>query len=167
MGTLGGILILLALVVFFYLVGKWEIASYRRDAAKVRLGFEERPDVARSAADWGVANDVPAWVIDGVLNVLVRVSDFSTGLDAGHVRPARLLPADTLGQDLGYHLDSLAFFELNIGIEKEFGMGLPGGAWKDVVTVGDVVRMVAARIRSRPPRSWTLWERLRGWGIWR
>lgn len=51
----------------------------------------------------------------------------------------------------GYHLDSLAFFELQAGLEKEFGVRLRQSDFSAPLKVGDMVRLVASRLESDAP----------------
>lgn len=51
-----------------------------------------------------------------------------------------------LGYELG--LDSLDQVELEIELEKEFGITIPDGAFTDKSTVGDVVTYVEAKIAA-------------------
>jgi acyl carrier protein len=140
-----------AIVVLAITVGVAErLRRHRR-----RGRFDERMG-ARSpqrAADFATRCGVPADIAERVRRVLAAVSESAYASPRRPVDPERLRPDDELGAELGYDLDSLSFLELVNGLEAEFGVRfrthelLP--RVPQPLTVGDIARVVAARLAAR------------------
>jgi acyl carrier protein len=84
-----------------------------------------------------------------VLRVLAEVSEFSLSPPKVAIEPGRLRKSDTLDKDLGYEFDSLAFCELHLRLEKEFGVELALNDLSAPRTVGDIVRLVEEHVARR------------------
>jgi acyl carrier protein len=132
-----------------WIVGRRE-ARQRRESAEL---LARRP--ARSAEEiagialCGVAPDVA----ERVLRIVAEVSEFSLSPPKVSIEPSRLRGSDTLQDDLGYHFDSLAFCELHLRLEKEFGIDLTVNDLITPPTVGDIVRIVGAHVTGTAPHQ--------------
>jgi acyl carrier protein len=128
----------------------------RREARQRRQSAESlarRP--ARSAEEiagialCGVAPDVS----ERVLRIVAEVSEFSLSPPKVSIEPSRLRGSDTLHEDLGYHFDSLAFCELHLRLEKEFGIDLRINDSTAPPTVGDIVRIIGEHVTRTAPHQ--------------
>ncbi len=124
-------------------------ARQRRAAVEHLLQLQASRQAISAAAlsqDCGVG--VPPDVAERVRRVLAAVSESALAPHQPQVDPDRLGAGDLLCDDLGYHLDSLAFFELLNGLEKEFGVRLRLRDLAGPTRIRDVVLLVASRRKS-------------------
>lgn len=62
-------------------------------------------------------------------------------MDAFNLDPNTVSPESSLKDDLG--LDSLDLYELVVALEEEYGIQLPEDELLEIVTVGDIIDMLA------------------------
>ncbi len=81
--------------------------------------------------------EVPQEVVTKVMRIVKKV----TGVDISRARPD-----DRLVEDLGISAwDGLEFTEIVIRLEKEFNLRVPDQEWEKVVTLGDLILLVAQK----------------------
>jgi acyl carrier protein len=73
-----------------------------------------------------------------VCRALASVAEQAMSPPGVHVDPERLKPSDTLGEDLGFSLDSLAYANLICQLEKEFGRKLRWRDFQQAETIHDI-----------------------------
>ena len=131
-------------------------ARQRREAGEALARRPSRP-VAEIAplGDYGVAPEVA----QRVLQILADVSEFSLSPPKVVIEPSRLREDDTLHNELGYEFDSLAFCELHLRLEKEFGIKLALNDLSAPPTVGDIVRIVGEHVDREPGSKVRHWAK--------
>jgi acyl carrier protein len=129
----------------------WHETKQQRQAAEEMLQLQAvRPAISADEVAQDCGEDMPTETAERVLRILAKISEFSLSPPGVEVNPNRLRSGDALCENLGYHLDSLAFFELFTELEKEFGIQL---IIKDFTkapepVVRDVIRLVARKLKS-------------------
>ncbi len=142
------ILFIAACSVFVYFGSLQEAREQREAADRMRRQQGARPAVPVAECARAYGEQIPPEVAGRVLRVLASVSEFSLSPPGATVEPGRLLPEDSLAEDLAYHMDSLAFCEMITRLEKEFGIRLRVRDLDEVPTVGDVIRWVTAGLEK-------------------
>jgi hypothetical protein len=141
----------IGIVLFAIVIGVAE--RKRRLRNRLRLDEVEASRPLLSASDFAAECGITPEIADRVRRVLAAVSESSYGPPKRPVDPQRIHPRDTLGEDLGFSLDSLSWLEMLNGLENEFGVRkiikrLP--EWPPV-TAGDIARAVAAGLEASQP----------------
>jgi acyl carrier protein len=135
-----------ACVAAFVLLGERRDHRHARGAvSRIRESQQARGPVA-VAETYDTATDVAG----RVRRVVATVAMWSIGPGASGVVDAdRIDPADRLVGDLAFELDSLAYLEMGLALEREFGIKFKRNDLDGVRTVADVVRVVTRCVGSR------------------
>lgn len=141
---------------FFWFVSCYEERQRSTSAERIQRLQSDRE--LRTATEFGYQceQQLSSDTIERVLRVLATVSEFSFQPEIVNVDPNRLRPDDSVF-DLGYDLDSLAFFELETALEKEFDISihsrdltaLNDGDVQHPPTVADILRLVASKLQEQ------------------
>ncbi|MBX6314625.1 MAG: acyl carrier protein [Isosphaeraceae bacterium] len=99
-----------------------EARSIRAHAERLRQRLASRSSVSSAEFAAACARDVPPEVAERIRRVLAKVGEEAVQSASLRIDPAIIQPDDDLGDGLGFCLDSLAFCEMLIELEKEFGM---------------------------------------------
>jgi len=145
-----------AVCVAFICFVTWYGARQQREAAeRMRQRQASRAAVPAAELSRECGPGIPPDIAERVVRILAAVSEFSLSPPGAKVDPSRLRAGDTLCEDLGYQLDSLAFCELQTELEKEFGVRLRAGDYSEPPTVRDIVRLVAGTLQAAEPNGCT------------
>jgi acyl carrier protein len=148
--------IILAVMVGVSLAGSllisWRERRQRLRFAQCRAGRDDQSGEA-FAAECGV--DISRDIAERVRRILAKVSETAYAPPKNFVQPERLRASDELCDDLGFDVDSLAFANLYIELENEFGIALDMAELpqppREKVTVAHVARAVVVEL-AKPPR---------------
>lgn len=142
------LLFCLAIVALIVISYPLEARSIRAHAERLRQRLACRPSVSSVEFVTECARDVPLDVAERVRRVLSKVSEDAVQPAQLRIDPAIIQPDDDLGDDLGFCLDSLAFCEMLIELEKEFGVDFRHSEFKDAQSVREVVHIVVEKLSS-------------------
>lgn len=138
-------------IAFVWFAVRHEVRQQRKQAEHLRQLQASRTAVPAAEPSPECSVGVSSEIADRVLRVRASVSEFSLSPPQVNVDPSRLRPGDLLCDDLGYHLDSLAFCELQIKLEKEFGVRFRESDFSEPPTVRDVMCLVASGRKTEGP----------------
>jgi acyl carrier protein len=142
--------ILVPLFVLLITLFSWAVrVSERRDREHVRRVFSSRAAVSPLEFAAACRESPPTEVVDRVRSIIATISDSSREPDSTPtVPPDHIAAHDVLGSDLGYCLDSLAFFELVASVEKEFGVRIRDRELAGLITAADVASLIWRKVRA-------------------
>lgn len=141
---------LLMVIAFGVFVVISESRQRRTAERHIRQLLDSRQSLPNATLIEQCGSEVNDDLAERTLRVVAGVCEFAFLPSRIVVDAGKLRLEDDLCADLGYQLDSLAFYELHSRLEKEFDTPLEFSEFKQPPTIRDIVLMVQQSISRGP-----------------